>query len=253
MSQVGFAAMQLNDKGVQGCSRIDTSYRSRSSSSSSKSPSLRGALTRQHKNRDPLSYYEITELLGSGSVGSVVKVRKKDAVIGGSARYNMKERRRVHKKVQTCFSLPLVGGFFKHCLKGQVDSLLEQASKNSFSSSKSLFSIDSTEASDSTDSDTPASFSYEIVYAMKSIHLKRFSDPVYIDELKNEVEMLKTLDHPHIVRLIETFDYNKQLFLLMEICSGGDLYTRDPYTEEQAARIMYSILSAVAYMHDHGV
>lgn len=35
----------------------------------------------------------------------------------------------------------------------------------------------------------------------------------------------------------------------MELCSGGDLYLRDPYTEEEAARIVSSILSAVAYMH----
>ena len=35
----------------------------------------------------------------------------------------------------------------------------------------------------------------------------------------------------------------------MELCSGGDLYTRDPYTQEEAARIVSSIMSAVAYMH----
>lgn len=35
----------------------------------------------------------------------------------------------------------------------------------------------------------------------------------------------------------------------MEVCSGGDLYARDPYTEEEAARIVSSILSAVSYMH----
>ena len=30
-------------------------------------------------------------------------------------------------------------------------------------------------------------------------------------------------------------------------------YARDPYTEDQAARIVSAILSAVAYMHNKGV
>jgi calcium-dependent protein kinase len=39
----------------------------------------------------------------------------------------------------------------------------------------------------------------------------------------------------------------------MELCSGGDLYSRDPYTEDEAARIVSSILSAVGYMHSRKV
>jgi calcium-dependent protein kinase len=42
-------------------------------------------------------------------------------------------------------------------------------------------------------------------------------------------------------------------FLSQELCSGGDLYSRDPYTEEEAARITSSILSAVSYMHSKGI
>jgi serine/threonine protein kinase len=42
-------------------------------------------------------------------------------------------------------------------------------------------------------------------------------------------------------------------FYLQELCSGGDLYSRDPYTEEESARITSSILSAVSYMHSKGI
>jgi calcium-dependent protein kinase len=42
-------------------------------------------------------------------------------------------------------------------------------------------------------------------------------------------------------------------FLSQELCSGGDLYSRDPYTEEESARITSSILSAVSYMHSKGI
>jgi len=52
---------------------------------------------------------------------------------------------------------------------------------------------------------------------------------------------------------METFEWHDRLYLVLEICSGGDLYTRDPYSEEQAAKIVRSLLSAVAYLHDHDI
>ena len=42
-------------------------------------------------------------------------------------------------------------------------------------------------------------------YALKSIHLNRCHNLAFVEELKNEVEILKRLDHPNIVRAIETF------------------------------------------------
>ena len=93
----------------------------------------------------------------------------------------------------------------------------------------------------------------EMKYAMKSIHLNRITDDTFVEELQNEIQILKQLDHPHSVRLIETFNHRNQVFIVMELCSGGDLYTRDPYTEEEAARIVCSILSAVSYMHQKGI
>jgi calcium-dependent protein kinase len=64
---------------------------------------------------------------------------------------------------------------------------------------------------------------------------------------------MKRFDHAHIVRPIETFENKGHLYMVMELCSGGDLYSRDPYTEAQAARIVGSIVNAVAYMHKHNV
>jgi len=41
--------------------------------------------------------------------------------------------------------------------------------------------------------------------------------------------------------------------MVMELCSGGYLYTRDPYTEDQAARIVSGVINAVGYMHEHNI
>ena len=94
---------------------------------------------------------------------------------------------------------------------------------------------------------------YEAHYALKSIHLNQVNDLLFINELKNEIEIMKKLDHAHITRLVETYEDRGHLYLIMELCSGGDLYSRDPYTEDQAARIVGSILSAVDFMHKHGI
>ena len=37
--------------------------------------------------------------------------------------------------------------------------------------------------------------------------------------------------------------------LVMELCTGGDMYARIPYTERQVAAAMRQVLSAVKYMH----
>ncbi|KAL3935778.1 MAG: hypothetical protein SGBAC_008767 [Bacillariaceae sp.] len=93
----------------------------------------------------------------------------------------------------------------------------------------------------------------DVPYALKSIHVDRVRDTVYRMELMNEIVILQTLDHPNIVKAIETFDYHNRLYLVLELCSGGDLYSRDPYDEEQACGIVYSIVDAVSYMHSKGI
>jgi serine/threonine protein kinase len=89
----------------------------------------------------------------------------------------------------------------------------------------------------------------EVCFALKLVHLGGNFDVSFATELQNEITILKSLDHPNIVKITETYDYKKRLYVVMELCSGGDLYARDPYTEQDAVKIVKQILSAVAYMH----
>lgn len=61
------------------------------------------------------------------------------------------------------------------------------------------------------------------------------------------------MDHPHIVKQHEIYKYKKQIYLILECCDGGDLYTRSPYSEKQAATIVTCLLSAIQYMHEHNI
>lgn len=113
-------------------------------------------------------------------------------------------------------------------------------------------SID-TERSDAY-SDTEGSIivSKPACYALKSIQLDRIST-IFIQELKNEIDILNTMDHPNIVKLHEVITHKRQIFLVQELCDGGDLYTRLPYTEKDSAYITGKLLSAIQYMHDHAI
>lgn len=56
------------------------------------------------------------------------------------------------------------------------------------------------------------------------------------------MEILKTLDHPNIIKLYETWETERICFLITELCEGGELFfyiTKNKYiTEEKAACIM---------------
>lgn len=76
-------------------------------------------------------------------------------------------------------------------------------------------------------------------------------------DLRNEIELLRRLDHPNVVRLHETNEDGDAIFLLMELCWGGDLFTRIVEAgrlQEREARIFaHQMLSALAYCHKMGV
>jgi serine/threonine protein kinase len=85
-------------------------------------------------------------------------------------------------------------------------------------------------------------------FALKVINLVMVQEDK-IAQLKNEVEILKTLDHPNIIKVYETFNTKRQVMMIMELCTGGDLYARMPYTEKQVADMLRPILLAIRYIH----
>jgi serine/threonine protein kinase len=90
------------------------------------------------------------------------------------------------------------------------------------------------------------------LYALKSIILSRVSNE-FLEELKNEISILQDLDHPNIVKAFEVYESKVNIYLVLQHCSGGDLYSRVPYSEKQSAKIVGKLLSAIVYMHRHNV
>ena len=78
-------------------------------------------------------------------------------------------------------------------------------------------------------------------------------DNIFLDELENEIDILRGMDHPNIVKAHEVYRYKREIYIILELCSGGDLYTGLPYSEKESAYISGKLLSAIKYMHDHGI
>eukprot|EP01016_Furgasonia_blochmanni_P012678 TRINITY_DN1633_c0_g1_i1.p2 TRINITY_DN1633_c0_g1~~TRINITY_DN1633_c0_g1_i1.p2 ORF type:complete len:122 (+),score=32.59 TRINITY_DN1633_c0_g1_i1:397-762(+) len=69
-----------------------------------------------------------------------------------------------------------------------------------------------------------------------------------------EIAILRSMDHPNIVRFHESYQDEKYFHLVMEYCSGGELLEyiiqKKYLTEREAKEIMVKIFSAVKYLHD---
>ena len=73
------------------------------------------------------------------------------------------------------------------------------------------------------------------------------------ERVQREIEILKTLDHPNIVKIVEVIEDNRYINIVQELCTGGELFDRilkqKLFSEEAAARHLYQILSAVTHCH----
>ncbi|CAK86645.1 unnamed protein product (macronuclear) [Paramecium tetraurelia] len=72
-----------------------------------------------------------------------------------------------------------------------------------------------------------------------------------------EVNILRNLDHPHIVKLYELYQDEQNYYLITEYLSGGELFDRikkmSYFSERKAASFMRDILSAVVYCHEQNI
>ena len=56
-------------------------------------------------------------------------------------------------------------------------------------------------------------------FALKAIRITRMRSDK-IQELRNEIEIMKSMDHPNIVRLYETFEDHSYIYMVMEVCDS---------------------------------
>ena len=98
--------------------------------------------------------------------------------------------------------------------------------------------------------------SREIV-AVKVISKAKAAELGVMARVVNEVSLHARMRHPNVVDLLDFFEDDDTVCLVMEPCTGGDLYTllqrRGPLPYSEVQRLGAQLLSAIAYMHSQGV
>ena len=73
------------------------------------------------------------------------------------------------------------------------------------------------------------------LFALKTLSVQKLK--VDMDELRQEIDILRRLDHPNIVKVYETFEEEGLFHVVMELCCGGQVEARHarPLTSPRAA------------------
>mmetsp|Transcript_5560 Transcript_5560/g.10446 ORF Transcript_5560/g.10446 Transcript_5560/m.10446 type:complete len:498 (-) Transcript_5560:91-1584(-) len=93
-------------------------------------------------------------------------------------------------------------------------------------------------------------------YAVKGFNLHGMS-PETKEDIAREVEIFLGMDHPHIVRLLDVYESETRLDLVMECMTGGELLQRVSgkrrFTQKDAADTTWQMLLALNYLHSHNI
>mmetsp|Transcript_49650 Transcript_49650/g.106391 ORF Transcript_49650/g.106391 Transcript_49650/m.106391 type:complete len:576 (+) Transcript_49650:64-1791(+) len=80
--------------------------------------------------------------------------------------------------------------------------------------------------------------------------------PKELEAVETELQLLVTLDHPHIMKFYEFFREPAAIYLVTELVPGGtfgDFFDSESWAMEEAQYLFHDVVSAVAYCHAIGV
>ncbi|XP_051118367.1 calcium-dependent protein kinase 24-like [Andrographis paniculata] len=94
--------------------------------------------------------------------------------------------------------------------------------------------------------------------ACKKISKSKLKTYVDMEDVRREVEIMKRLPkHPNIVAYKDAYEDKDAIYLIMELCQGGELFDRivkrGHYSERAAAAAIKTMLEVVKVCHEHGV
>ena len=95
------------------------------------------------------------------------------------------------------------------------------------------------------------------IRAMKIISKTQLKESYTEELIENEIEVLKNINHPNIIKLYEVYHDNLNYYLINEYCSEGELckflIQFKKFPEVIVRKLMYNIFSAVIYLHSNGI
>jgi 5'-AMP-activated protein kinase catalytic alpha subunit len=94
-------------------------------------------------------------------------------------------------------------------------------------------------------------------YAVKIMELNRVKELGMSVNVRREISIMKKLDHPNVIKLIEVLKSDTHIFIVCELATGGDLFDKiveqDLFDEETTRMYFTQILDAAEYCHSKGI
>ena len=91
--------------------------------------------------------------------------------------------------------------------------------------------------------------------AVKCISVEKVAHEIHL--IKQEMDSLRSVDHPNIVKIFETFLDHEFFYIVMEYCNGGELFEhimdKGKFSEGEASRLVRKILGALKHMHEKNI
>jgi calcium/calmodulin-dependent protein kinase I len=92
-------------------------------------------------------------------------------------------------------------------------------------------------------------------YAVKIVEKTVIQDEIKL--LRREIEIMKQVEHENILKLIEIFEDDEKVYIVMELVDGSELFDRivnkGYYSEKSTVHIVKQILNAVQYLHSKNI
>mmetsp|Transcript_14897 Transcript_14897/g.13466 ORF Transcript_14897/g.13466 Transcript_14897/m.13466 type:complete len:810 (+) Transcript_14897:330-2759(+) len=96
--------------------------------------------------------------------------------------------------------------------------------------------------------------------AVKVMNVDRVTS-YYLRKLHTEIAVLRAVDHPNIIKLQDVFFGRRSVYLVTDLCKGGELFELlnsgksqgFVFREDRASQLMRDMISAVHYLHGKGI
>ncbi|XP_072475607.1 serine/threonine-protein kinase 33 [Notamacropus eugenii] len=92
----------------------------------------------------------------------------------------------------------------------------------------------------------------DLKWAMKKVNKEKAGSSA-VKLLEREVNILKSVNHEHIIHLERVFETPKRMYLVMELCEDGELKevlnSKGHFSENETRQIIEDLGSAIAYLH----
>ena len=93
--------------------------------------------------------------------------------------------------------------------------------------------------------------------AIKLLEKKKITEKKDLERIFREMSIVKTLNHPNIIKTYEIFENEKYYYIIMDYCKGGELFDyivkKGRLNEEETSFFFYQIINGLEYIHSKNI